>query len=117
MSNGNPKYTHTKKKWYCLNYKAERGCAVCGEKDPVVLDFHHRDGETKHKNLLNYSSSHKSFSDLAWETMIDEIKKCDVVCSNCHRRITYNEKKIIAEKRIKEKLEDEIDLFSFIGDD
>src|ERR1035438_6866152 len=61
-------------------YLSEQGCKDCGEKDPIVLDFdHHKDKK--------YNLSDK-FSCTPWDTLLKEIEKCDVRCSNCHRRKT-----------------------------
>lgn len=61
--------------------KDEQGCKVCGEKDIVCLDFHH----------LQKNKKDLSISRLVWikneHRMMNEIKKCIVVCSNCHRKI------------------------------
>ena len=70
-------------------YKLERGCAHCGYKDePVALDFHHEYREDKIINV----SSHWKTSWKQYEKMKEEMKKCIVLCSNCHR---------IEEKRIR----------------
>ena len=60
--------------------KVESGCKFCDEDDPVVLDFHHpyQDKEFAVSNALG---------EKAWEVILREIKKCIVVCANCHRRI------------------------------
>ena len=70
-------------------YILERGCAHCGYKDePVALDFHHENREDKIINV----SSHWKTSWKQYEKMKEEMKKCIVLCSNCHR---------IEEKRIR----------------
>jgi hypothetical protein len=55
----------------------------CGENDPVVLEFDHRDPEQKVETicglLRNLADNH---------TLLTEIAKCDVRCANCHRRKT-----------------------------
>lgn len=57
-------------------YKLEKGCKDCGyKKYPVALDFDHTDG-TKEFNVCNAKSIRQA---------MEEIKKCEVVCSNCHR--------------------------------
>ena len=60
-------------------YKAERGCAECGESDPTCLDFHHRDPGEK-----SFSISKKIKHSMA--KIMDEVAKCDILCANCHRR-------------------------------
>lgn len=66
---------------YVWNYLSNHPCIICGEDDPVVLEFDHRDPSEKFKEiskLMNYST----------KRIIDEIDKCDVLCANCHRRKT-----------------------------
>ncbi|HEV2755722.1 MAG TPA: hypothetical protein VG318_08090 [Actinomycetota bacterium] len=63
-----------------LDYFVDHPCTDCGETDPVVLEFDHlRD---KRFNIGPKLATH------AWEDILDEIAKCDVVCANCHRRRT-----------------------------
>ena len=70
-------------------YKLKRGCAHCGYKEKAVaLDFHHENREDKIINV----SSHWKTSWKQYEKMKEEMKKCIVLCSNCHR---------IEEKRIR----------------
>lgn len=55
-------------------------CIDCRNSFPYfVMDFDHRDGANKVAdiNLLVHS--------LSWARLEAEIKKCDLVCSNCHR--------------------------------
>lgn len=61
------------------------GCADCGEMDPIVLEFHHRDPAEKKFNVA--SARGKSVPQL-----VSEIEKCDVVCANCHRRREWQNK-------------------------
>ena len=63
-------------------YLRAHPCVDCGEADIVVLDFDHRDPAAKKFSVM-VLSSHKS-----WIRVVAEIKKCDVRCSNCHRRRT-----------------------------
>lgn len=65
--------------------KLDRGCIYCGyNAHPAALDFDHRNPEEK---LFNISQDPKR----AWNSIVEEIEKCDVVCANCHR-ITTDEK-------------------------
>jgi hypothetical protein len=57
------------------------GCIVCGEADPRCLDFHHRDPATKLKCVAKMMSTTRN-----WAAVLEEIKKCDVLCANCHRK-------------------------------
>jgi hypothetical protein len=61
-------------------------CADCGVQYPYyVMDFDHRQSETKVINLANASR-------MTRPKILEEIAKCDVVCSNCHRERTYQRK-------------------------
>ena len=56
-------------------------CVDCGESDPIVLQFDHRDDVTKVCNVSEmYGRSVKSIQ--------EEISKCDIRCANCHVRRT-----------------------------
>ncbi|MBI3306005.1 hypothetical protein HYZ82_02620 [Candidatus Nomurabacteria bacterium] len=67
-----------------LEYLSSKSCKDCGEKDPIVLDFDHKDRSKKFKSVCHMLSGHYS-----WESVLKEIEKCDIRCSNCHRRKTY----------------------------
>lgn len=62
-------------------YKETLSCSVCGENHPATLVFHHRDPSTKDFTI----SSAVSAKGLA--AVMREIKKCDVLCANCHRKL------------------------------
>lgn len=63
-----------------IDYLLHNPCVDCGETDILVLDFDH----LKDKNF-NISTKIGTFST---ERLFKEIEKCEVRCSNCHRRIT-----------------------------
>ncbi len=63
-------------------YLESHPCITCGETDPIVLDFDHRDSSTKIKAI----SHMMAFA--GTDTIKAEIAKCDVRCANCHRRKT-----------------------------
>jgi hypothetical protein len=65
---------------YLIVYLREHPCVDCGEEDPIVLEFDHlRDKK--------FGIS-KGLQDRSWQSVLDEIAKCEVVCANCHRRRT-----------------------------
>lgn len=66
-----------------FNYLREHPCVDCGESDPVVLEFDHRDLATKRLAIAQMIERRYS-----WQAIIVEIGKCDVRCANCHRRKT-----------------------------
>ena len=56
-------------------------CVICGyDKCYDALDFHHEDPLIKEKSITGMA--HKSF-----EKLVEEAKKCILVCANCHREI------------------------------
>lgn len=62
-------------------YLADHPRVDCGESDPRVVEFDHlRDKRRSIAELLR---------GWRWETLLDEISKCEVVCANCHRRRTF----------------------------
>lgn len=71
-------------KEYIRQVKEKHPCADCGEWYHFSqMDFDHITGKKKH-NLARYANSAVSIS-----TIKDEIKKCEVVCANCHRYRTW----------------------------
>ena len=70
-------FTNAVKMYYlCCN----PACDWHGEYKPSQLDFHHIDRKTKDFNISQACQRNKA-------SLIDEINKCTVVCSNCHRLI------------------------------
>lgn len=85
-SGNNVKYLN--KRYYeatsILNeYKGNNGCVICGEKDYRCLDFHHVNREDKLFTISRKTGRYDM--KIIWE----EIKKCIVLCSNCHRKVSY----------------------------
>ena len=59
------------------------GCAICGyNKYGSVLEWHHNDETTKEFNPADIM---KNYSLQAWNLYQEEIKKCTLLCANCHR--------------------------------
>jgi hypothetical protein len=57
-------------------------CAICGyNKHPGVLDFHHVD-----PFLKAFAIGGGGFS-RSWTSIENKLKKCILVCTNCHREI------------------------------
>jgi hypothetical protein len=68
-------------------FKRTLKCTKCGFDHIAALDFHHEDPSTKEHNV-NRLISNKLF-----KKAYEEIKKCVVLCANCHRIHHYEEKK------------------------
>ena len=67
-----------------LRQAKSRPCVDCGKEFPYfVMDFDHREGERKEKEVGLLIAS------LSMRRLLDEIEKCDVVCANCHRIRTF----------------------------
>jgi hypothetical protein len=77
--------SRTAAKEYIWNYLLTHPCISCDETDPVVLEFHHRHG--KDKAVTEMASAGYPISRIQ-----AEIDKCDVLCANCHRRLTAKER-------------------------
>lgn len=68
------------------SYKSSKSCSKCGENTPVSLDFHHIK-DNKRKNV-----SYMVSNGFGWDSLIKEMAKCVVLCSNCHRIEHYESK-------------------------
>jgi 5-methylcytosine-specific restriction endonuclease McrA len=69
-------------------YKLLKGCAHCGYKKHFsALDFDHINRTTKIKKISRIVRDTGSFKKIK-----NEVRKCEVLCSNCHRIKTYENK-------------------------
>jgi hypothetical protein len=64
-----------------LEHLRQSACVDCGMADPVVLQFDHIESKTNDIASLVRSGCNT-------QRLVDELKKCDVRCANCHRRRT-----------------------------
>lgn len=71
-------------------YLLEHGCEECGESNPLKLEFDHIDPTTKKYSISDICSRQYSM-----ETVFNEITKCRVLCSNCHKVKTHKERNTI----------------------
>jgi hypothetical protein len=62
-------------------------CEKCGEDHPACIEYHHKDPEQK-----DFQISKAAQRGLGKEKILEEIAKCLVVCSNCHRKIHWETK-------------------------
>ena len=65
---------------YVFHYLSSHPCVDCPEGDPVCLDFDHVRG-TKQNPI-----SRMVFMGMSVAAIQKEIEKCEVRCSNCHRK-------------------------------
>ena len=79
----NKKYREKMRKWY-NDLKSTMSCMDCGESHIACIVFHHRNPKEKRFNVADRQSVTSSK-----KRLLEEIAKCDVLCSNCHRKRHY----------------------------
>ena len=67
------------------NYLLDKSCEYCGESDMLKLQFDHKSEYEKHSNITNLLNGNL-------EKLKAEVKKCRVLCANCHQVKTLKEK-------------------------
>jgi hypothetical protein len=68
-------------------YKSSTPCLDCGKRfPPYVMDFDHVTG-TKSENIAYLASAGLT------NRLQEELKKCVLVCSNCHRERTHQRRR------------------------
>ena len=80
---GNKRRREEKRLWL-EDYKKGLCCSKCGEDRWYVLDFHHKDKNSKESSVANLLVNNRSI-----KVVLKEIEKCDVLCANCHREFHY----------------------------
>lgn len=70
-------------RWRDFVQSLKLACSQCGEDHPAVLDFHHTDPSVKedHPSLIRSKAR-----------LLKEIETCIVLCSNCHRKLHWQER-------------------------
>ena len=66
-------------------FKLTLKCELCPENHPAALDFHHMDPSEKEGNIAQF------FLNVSKKRFLEEIAKCRVLCSNCHRKLHWEE--------------------------
>ena len=68
------------------------GCRICGyKKNPAALHFHH-------KNPAEKTTDVSKLIKRSWVKLKEEIRKCEVLCANCHAEVTSKESHHLYEK-------------------
>jgi len=58
-------------------------CSLCGyHKNLAAFAFHHTDSSRKQFKL-----DMRSLSNRTWKTVLTEVQKCALVCTNCHAEL------------------------------
>jgi hypothetical protein len=75
-------------------------CQRCGySRCAAALDFHHRDRKEKSRTLSHLLAANVPAN---FKKAVIEARKCDLLCSNCHRELTYPEHEIRAAGKLIE---------------
>lgn len=82
------KQKYQEKKEIVQEIKSNFSCAKCGDTRGYVLDFHHIEPNEKEATVARLTSNSSNLT-----KVYDEIKKCIVLCSNCHREFHYLQNK------------------------
>ena len=92
---------------FIKSYKAATPCVDCGHNfNYYVMQFDHLPQYTKNFNISNFSDYTRDVT-----KVIEEMKKCDLVCANCHaershqRRLEKNETREKVEALLEHGLE------------
>lgn len=78
------KDTRLSNRQFIYDYLKDKKCVDCGNNNPVVLQFDHRD-----QNLKCYSIA--NMRNFSLSKILTEIEKCDIRCANCHIIRTANQ--------------------------
>ena len=73
-----------KKQW--LEFKESLSCEICGERHISTIDFHHIKRSKDNRPVNKLVSNHN------FKEAYEEIKKCMVLCANCHRKLHHQER-------------------------
>jgi len=74
-------------------FKRTLSCAYCKFDHPAALDFHHINPKEKDDSVNQFISDGK------FTKAYEEVKKCIVLCANCHRIHHYEERLIKKARR------------------
>jgi hypothetical protein len=73
-------FNHKQKKEFVKRIKETVGCSNCGKEEPTErMHFHHTDPSTKVDDINTITKNSYSL-----EQLKDEIKKCNILCIECH---------------------------------
>lgn len=78
------KKARERNKKFMDDYRKERQCEDCGEEFFRCLELHHRNRDEKFKGVGQMVEDKYSI-----ERIKQEIEKCDLICSNCHKKRHY----------------------------
>ena len=68
--------------WF-IKYKQTHPCERCGQSDYRCLEFHHPEGRKESNLSVGSMINHRK------ETLLEEMKRCQILCANCHKIIHF----------------------------
>jgi hypothetical protein len=102
-------YSENKDKWNserarvkqeCVDYLGEK-CKLCGySRCNGVLDFHHLD-ENKKSFTISDKTRGRGGALVKFEELKDELDKCIILCSNCHKELHFGFSKLEREEKTR----------------
>lgn len=71
--------------------KTMKGCKACGYKGHhAALEFNHRKPQDKKHTISSLAVSVSLTRNTASKIVLkEELSKCDILCANCHRVVTF----------------------------
>jgi hypothetical protein len=85
-------------------------CVDCGQRyPPYMMDFDHRDPRTKEFEITRVAGR------VSMTKLLNEIAKCDIVCSNCHRERTYRQQLALKSAGVAQLVEHEFSKLRVAG--
>lgn len=69
-----------------LEFLSDKACIICHESDARVLEFDHIDPSKK-----TFSISQAVKLGYGWNKVLEEIRKCRILCANCHKKHTASQ--------------------------
>lgn len=90
------KYKRSRRYYWIHKYQLAKGCRICGYKEsPYALQFNHIEPSNKNNNISVLMQSGTNLKKL-----FSEIRKCEILCANCHAAHTHSENHHLTKKRI-----------------
>lgn len=91
MSKSSKYVTDWRKRTKIRIVQAMGGCCVCCgyNKHPEVLQLHHLNPDEKEFELSSLRANPKK-----WTKIVEELRKCVLLCANCHTEVEYCDRDI-----------------------
>lgn len=86
-------YKENLRLWY-LKKKVGKLCLICHEKNPKCLEFHHKNPNTKRMSVSRMVNRGKPK-----RIVLKEMKKCIILCANCHKKLHFGSDMITLRKK------------------